>query len=184
MGLSVDGNSAGLSVIIRIEYIRIVNLTADFLFATSNVSIWSIVEPALGICCMAASTYRPLFKSLMDKASTHGYNSKPSGYHTGAGSSYIMSRHGYIKSKDTTISTTSSKDGNAPSSKSNSFDDVIAMERVESKAEGPSRKGSKKIWKARKKEVNGERSSEEANQGIMFSTTIEITRKPIGDDIV
>jgi hypothetical protein len=164
-------------VIIRIAYIRKVNLTIDFLFATSNVSIWSIVEPAIGICCMAASTYRPLFKSLMDKASTrgYGYNSKPSGYHTGAGSSYIMSRHGYIISKDTT---TANRDGSPSSlSKSNSFDDVIVMESFESKVEGPSRKGSKKIWKERAKEVGGD-------QGIMFSTTVEITRKPIGDDIV
>jgi len=126
---------------------------------------------------MAASTYRPLFKSLMDKASTRGYcyNSKPSGYHTGAGSSYRMSRHGYIKSKDTT------SDGSPSLSKSNSFDGVVAMESFESKVEGPGRKGSKKIWKVRAKEVEGEGGS---NHGIMFSTTVEITRKSIGDDIV
>jgi hypothetical protein len=114
----------------------------------------------------------------MDKASTrgYGYNSKPSGYHTGAGSSYRMSRHGYIKSKDTI--TTASRDGSPLSvSKSNSFDGVIAMESFESKVEGPSRKDSKKIWKGRAKEVEGD-------HGIMFSTTVEITRKSIGDDIV
>ena len=92
-----------------------------------------------------------------------------------------MSRHGYIKSKDTNTITTMSKDGKASLSKSNSFDDVIAMESFESKAEGPSRKGSMKIWKARERELEGEGASEE---GIMFSTTVEITRKPIGDDIV
>ena len=87
-----------------------------------------------------------------------------------------MSRHGYIKSKDAI--TTVNRDGSPSSlSKSNSFDDVIVMESFESKVEGPSRKGSKKIWKERAKEVGGD-------QGIMFSTTVEITRKPIGDDIV
>lgn len=91
-----------------------------------------------------------------------------------------MSKHGYIKSKDTI--TTANRDGSPSSlSKSNSFDDVIAMESFESKAEGPSRKGSKKIWKERAKEVEGEGTSD---HGIMFSTTVEITRKSIGDDIV
>ncbi|PMD46677.1 hypothetical protein L207DRAFT_451239, partial [Hyaloscypha variabilis F] len=62
------GIIAGFTVIIRIEYVRLVNLTVDFLFAVSNVSIWSMVEPAIGICCMAASTFRPLFASLKDKS--------------------------------------------------------------------------------------------------------------------
>lgn len=90
-----------------------------------------------------------------------------------------MSRHGYLKSKDTA---TANRDGSPSSlSKSNSFDDVIAMESMESKAEGPSRKDSKKIWKERAKEVEGDETSD---HGIMFSTTVEITRKSIGDDIV
>jgi hypothetical protein len=89
-----------------------------------------------------------------------------------------MSRQGYVKSKETGVG----RDGGSPElSKSNSFDDVIAMESFESKAERPSRKDSKKIWKERGKNVEGEGASD---HGIMFSTTVEITRKSIGDDVV
>lgn len=86
-----------------------------------------------------------------------------------------MSKQGYVKSKETGVG----RDGGSVKelSKSNSFDDVIAMESFESKAEGPSRKDSKKIWKEREGEVG-------SDHGIMFSTTVEITRKSIGDDIV
>lgn len=84
-----------------------------------------------------------------------------------------MSRQGYIKSKDTTTANRN----RSPSSlsKSDSFDDLIAMEGFESKVEGPSRKGWRKIWK--------ERAKVEDDRGIMFSMTVEITRKSIGDDI-
>ncbi|KAL2065250.1 hypothetical protein VTL71DRAFT_2919 [Oculimacula yallundae] len=69
-GLLALGIIAGLSVVIRIIYINsLSDPEEDFTFLTFKVAIWSIIEPAIGIICMAISTYRPLFKSLRDKIS-------------------------------------------------------------------------------------------------------------------
>jgi hypothetical protein len=86
-------------VIVRIKYIIDVSLTEDFMFATAvsyleyyvirltnyyqNVSIWALIEPAIAICCMSASTWRPLFHSLREKTSV------PSGYGAATGNRYF-----------------------------------------------------------------------------------------------
>jgi hypothetical protein len=169
-------------VIIRIEYVRLVNLTIDFLFAVSNVSIWSMIEPAIGICCMAASTFRPLFSSLKDKSATDYYQSNSRSGHMRSGTNFSRvhgenkkfrlsrsmrsgSKSGYLKSVDV-------KDGTV-----DSFEDVIAMENLESRVEG----GQK---------ANGSGyhyGDNDEEKGIMFSTTVEITRdvrKSREDDMV
>jgi hypothetical protein len=169
-------------VIIRIEYVRLVNLTIDFLFAVSNVSIWSMIEPAIGICCMAASTSRPLFSSLKDKSATDYYQSNSRSGHMRSGTNFSRvhgenkkfglsrsmrsgSKSGYLKSVDV-------KDGTV-----DSFEDVIAMENLESRVEG----GQK---------ANGSGyhyGDNDEEKGIMFSTTVEITRdvrKSREDDMV
>jgi hypothetical protein len=179
----VAGNSAGFTVIIRIEYVRLVNLTVDFLFAVSNVSIWSMIEPAIGICCMAASTFRPLFSSLKDKSVTSYYQSNIRSGHirggTGTQGSGVYgesknfrlsrsmrsgSKAGYLKSVDM-------MDGRI-----DSFEDIIAMENLESKVEGGQKEGGAHKY--------GDSADE---KWIMFSTTVEITRdarKSRGDDMV
>jgi hypothetical protein len=177
------GNSAGFTVIIRIEYVRRVNLTIDFLFAVSNVSIWSMIEPAIGICCMAASTFRPLFSSLKDKSVTSYYQSNTrSGYMRtgtfdsrvhGEGGNFRLSRSMRNGSKSGYLKSVDMKDGRV-----DSFEDVIAMENLESRIEG-----------GQKGEGIGHHhgDSEDEEKGIMFSTTVEITRdakKPKGDDMV
>lgn len=48
---------------IRVPYIRVLALTDDFLYATTDVAIWSVVEPGLGIIAVGAATLRPLFRS-------------------------------------------------------------------------------------------------------------------------
>jgi hypothetical protein len=176
----MNATSAGFTVIVRIEYVRLVNLTVEFLFAVSNVSIWSMIEPAIGICCMAASTFRPLFSSLRDKPTTNYYPSNtPSGHKSGThgsrvhgeGNNFKMSRSmnnkGYLKSVDVT-------------GDSDSFEDVIAMEvlQSESRVEGGMKgEGADRHYG----------DSEDEGKGIMFSTTVEITReqKTIkGDEMV
>lgn len=56
------GLSAGIATMIRVPYIKVLGLTDDFLFATADVAIWSIIEPGLGIVATAAATLRPLFR--------------------------------------------------------------------------------------------------------------------------
>ncbi len=68
----------------RIEFIHLVNLSHDFLYNTSMVSIWSILEPAIGIICMASSTYRPLIKSLRNQSTYNGSSNGPPYYNDGS----------------------------------------------------------------------------------------------------
>lgn len=179
----LNGNSAGFTVIVRLEYVRIVNHSIDFLFATSNVTIWSMIEPAIGICCMAASTYRPLFASLKDKSTAnYASNTKGSGYFPGAGAlgsrvhgesnNFRLNRsmrkgNGYLRSTEVRDEET------------DSFEDVIALESLENTVEG-----------GQKGEGSGHgygRNSPDEEKGIMFSTTVEIRRdlrKPRADSVV
>jgi hypothetical protein len=159
--MSLMQSRAGLTVVIRMYYVHAVNLTDDFLYATSNVSIWSMIEPAIGICCMAASTYRPLFKSLIDKTSmlsTHKF--------TQVGGEGKMGKNG---------------SGNVHTRKGSEFEDGIMEGQVECKAEGP---GKGKGNRRRSKQWEG--GEEDWKDGIVYTTRVEIkrsksTREP--DDI-
>ena len=67
---------AGIATIIRVPYIKVLGLTQDFLFATTDVAIWSTVEPGLGIVAAGAVALRPLFRtfyamSTRNKTSAH-----------------------------------------------------------------------------------------------------------------
>ncbi|KAH6709527.1 hypothetical protein BKA61DRAFT_614489 [Leptodontidium sp. MPI-SDFR-AT-0119] len=56
------GLLAGVATMIRVPYIKVLALTDDFLFATTDVAIWSTVEPGLGLCAAGGATLRPLFR--------------------------------------------------------------------------------------------------------------------------
>ncbi|CZR65679.1 uncharacterized protein PAC_15579 [Phialocephala subalpina] len=140
-GLLTLGILAGLSVIIRIYYVHQVEDATDFLFATSKVSIWSMIEPAVGICCMATSTYRPLFKSLLDKtlsttrARTQAtFNSPEEPIGRSDSTTVLRSKIGSVKSNHT--------------KNSDSFDFEMNMESHHTTAEGP----GKKRWGRKRKE--------------------------------
>jgi hypothetical protein len=47
---------------------------------TTDVSIWSCIEPGLGITAVSLVALRPLFVSLLQGVSTLKYKEKPSGY--------------------------------------------------------------------------------------------------------
>ena len=61
---------------IRVPYIKVLALTDDFLFATTDVAIWSTVEPGLGIVAAGAVTLRPLFRTFY-ALSTRNKSSNP-----------------------------------------------------------------------------------------------------------
>jgi len=125
-----------------------------------NVSIWALIEPAIAICCMSASTWRPLFHSLREKTSV------PSGYGGGASryftknataapvskSNFGISRNhsGYVKSM------TDKDDG--------SYEDSIALRSL---ALSPGTRRSE---------------GDDDTKGILTSTTVEITRHNRGGD--
>ncbi|KUJ22539.1 uncharacterized protein LY89DRAFT_302918 [Mollisia scopiformis] len=87
-GLLGLGLLAGIAAMIRIPFIKTLALTDDFLFATTDVAIWSTVEPGLGLMAVGGATLRPLFRSFYN-LSTRGGNTLP--------------RSGYMKNPDTPI---------------------------------------------------------------------------------
>ncbi|KUJ14564.1 uncharacterized protein LY89DRAFT_590129, partial [Mollisia scopiformis] len=167
-GLLTLGIVAGLSVIIRIYYVHKVDLASDFLYATSKVSIWSMIEPAIGICCMAASTYRPLFKSLLEKVSGTTHIQTKRSIHTRSKSDPVRSGSSmFSRSKSGSVKSNHTKN-------SDSFDFEMRMETFETTAEGPG-KGKGRGRKEDKWDMK---------DGIMQSTTVEIHRMTRSDDMV
>ncbi|KFZ17109.1 hypothetical protein V501_01900 [Pseudogymnoascus sp. VKM F-4519 (FW-2642)] len=57
------GAIASSATIIRIPYIQDLANVEDFLYATTDVAIWSTVETGIGIAASAAATLRPLFRT-------------------------------------------------------------------------------------------------------------------------
>ncbi|KAH7386533.1 hypothetical protein BKA64DRAFT_145491 [Cadophora sp. MPI-SDFR-AT-0126] len=187
-GLLTLGILAGLSVIIRIIYINsLSNPEEDFTFLTFKVAIWSIIEPAIGIICMAITTYRPLFKSLADKISTasrtHTTTTHPHN------TTVITNTNAKMKKKNKKSSTiahtnplhsgSKSKNGYTTTESAenlHTFEDVMEMEGMQRQ---PSVSGGR--GKGRKGELDDSWDEDSITKdGIMMSTTVEIHRSPKG----
>ncbi|CAG8293813.1 unnamed protein product [Penicillium olsonii] len=69
------GCVASAAVIIRIPFLHDYKDT-DFLYATSNISIWSNVEASLGIAAGSLVTLKPLFRWFRDPSSAGGSRSR------------------------------------------------------------------------------------------------------------
>jgi hypothetical protein len=65
---------------------------ADFLYATTDVAIWSISETGLGITASAAATLRPLFRTFLSRSRLFGGTTKSDTL------PWPASRAGYLRS--------------------------------------------------------------------------------------
>jgi len=54
-----------MATIIRVPYVKSLNNTDDFLYATIEVAIWSSCELGLGMTAANCATLRPLFRKLL-----------------------------------------------------------------------------------------------------------------------
>ncbi|OLN94339.1 hypothetical protein CCHL11_02967 [Colletotrichum chlorophyti] len=70
------GMIAGIALIVRIPYVRRLAISANFLYETIEIAIWSVLEPGLGIIAASTTSLRPLFQGWGFGWSNH---SKPSG---------------------------------------------------------------------------------------------------------
>ncbi|RDW65227.1 hypothetical protein BP5796_09919 [Coleophoma crateriformis] len=61
------GAIAGVTTIVRVVYLKDISNNKDFFFSTAKLTIWSTVEPGVGIIIGSAAALRPLFKSLLGK---------------------------------------------------------------------------------------------------------------------
>jgi hypothetical protein len=69
--------------------------THDFLWANTDVSIWSTVEPGMGITAASMATMRPLFMAFFSRSKLFGYTTN------GQTRSWKASRLGYFRKKET-----------------------------------------------------------------------------------
>lgn len=90
-GYQLNANSASAATIIRFPYIPGLSNRSDFLYATTDVAIWSITETGLGITASAAATLRPLFRTFLSRSRLMGGSTKEE---TGP----WPSRAGYLRS--------------------------------------------------------------------------------------
>jgi len=95
------GAIASTATIVRIPYIAGMSNIADFLWATSDVAIWSTIEIGIGITASATATLRPLFRIMLgstQNASGHKSSSqmwgtpagRPSGYRRGVEDGFVL----------------------------------------------------------------------------------------------
>jgi hypothetical protein len=96
--------SAAIAVIIRIPFVKIlVDNAADFLFSSTDVVIWSAIEPGLAITAANMATLRPLFSAFLSRTKLWGTTtakgkSSKYGYGHSKSQSGFSSRRGYVKS--------------------------------------------------------------------------------------
>ncbi|TGO11588.1 hypothetical protein BTUL_0106g00270 [Botrytis tulipae] len=62
------GLLAGIATTIRIPFIKDLPITNDFLYATTDIAIWSTIEPGLGIIAFSGATLRPLLRLFFPEA--------------------------------------------------------------------------------------------------------------------
>jgi len=65
------GFFASTATIVRIVYIRQLQLNSDYSWFGINLVKWSMVEPAIGITAAAIATLRPLFAKFLTMTHTH-----------------------------------------------------------------------------------------------------------------
>jgi hypothetical protein len=58
-------HSASVATIVRIPYIQALGNESDFLYATSDIAIWSCSETGLGITAACCAVLRPLFREVL-----------------------------------------------------------------------------------------------------------------------
>lgn len=57
-----------MATVIRIQYIHELNNTKEFLYHNALVSIWSTVEPGMGIAASSLACTKPLFRDCFSKS--------------------------------------------------------------------------------------------------------------------
>ncbi|TVY36805.1 hypothetical protein LOCC1_G005986 [Lachnellula occidentalis] len=68
-------NGASTATIIRIPYVQDLSNQADFLWATTDVAIWSGAETGIGIAASAIATLRPFFRTFFNRSRLLGGSS-------------------------------------------------------------------------------------------------------------
>ncbi|PMD23437.1 hypothetical protein NA56DRAFT_701730 [Hyaloscypha hepaticicola] len=90
------GAIASTATIVRFPYIKGLSNSADFLYATTDVAIWSTCETGIGIVASSIATLRPLFRTFFSRSRLLGGSTSQGGTNPwpASGNGYIRSRNG------------------------------------------------------------------------------------------
>jgi hypothetical protein len=91
-------NSGSTATIVRIPYIKQL-AQDDFLYSTTDVAIWSTVEPGIGITAAAMATLRPLFRTFLSRSKLFGSSTRSRGASNAWPASKKGNWGGYIRSE-------------------------------------------------------------------------------------
>jgi hypothetical protein len=91
-------NRGSTATIVRIPYIKQLAQN-DFLYSTTDVAIWSTVEPGIGITAAAMATLRPLFRNFLSRSKLFGSSSRSRGGSNAWPASKGGNRGGYVRSE-------------------------------------------------------------------------------------
>lgn len=84
-------SSASITTVIRIPYLKSFRDTSDFLYATTDVALWTTAELGIGISAASLATLRPLLRKLMGE-SPLAFSSASLGAKKPSGLGYTRSR--------------------------------------------------------------------------------------------
>ncbi|KAH8768053.1 hypothetical protein BGZ57DRAFT_766264, partial [Hyaloscypha finlandica] len=101
LALGAIGSTA---TIVRIPYINQLAQN-DFLYSTTDVAIWSTVEPGIGITAAALATLRPLFRTFLSRSKLFGSSTRSRSESNAWPASKMANRGGYIRSGGVQIGT-------------------------------------------------------------------------------
>jgi hypothetical protein len=76
----LTGSSGSTASIVRFPYIYQLTETEDFLWSNTDVSIWSTVEPGIGITASSMATMRPLFVAFLSRSKLFGSTTRGGSY--------------------------------------------------------------------------------------------------------
>ncbi|CZS91637.1 uncharacterized protein RCO7_06978 [Rhynchosporium graminicola] len=92
------GAIACVAVIVRIPYVKIlVDNAKDFLYSSTDVVIWSTIEPGLAITAANLATLRPLCNSYLSRKKVWGTTTARGKYGHSTDLSGYSKRNGYIR---------------------------------------------------------------------------------------
>lgn len=94
------GAIASTATIVRIPYVTGLANVSDFLYATTDVAIWSTAETGIGITASSAATLRPLVRTWISRSKLMGGSTGRTGSNMWPKGDGVSKNNGYIRSKD------------------------------------------------------------------------------------
>jgi len=154
------------ATIVRIPYIKQLAQN-DFLYSTTDVAIWSTVEPGIGITAAALATLRPLFHNFLSRSKLFGSSTQSRNVTSAWVASQKANRGGYFRSGGVEMDTelglrTDLRQGGAVTTTIKSRSNPDYEDNVVGKPKKPNRTGSGRglRWNETERDVKDDSSED------------------------